>query len=703
MSDSERGVPGGEEKPLPERKWRFRRFFGIRIFILLVVVALAGVLGGTYHYSTSPQFCRSCHIMEPYYQAWETSSHNFVSCVECHYPPEILDTMWVKFQALSQLTSYITRTYGSKPVAEVEDASCLRSGCHATQYLVGDLLYKGFVKFNHREHLNSRRAGKKLRCTSCHSQIVVGTHMAVTNSTCFQCHFNKGVRDARHLEPLGGCNNCHTSPSRNIKIANITYNHVDYVGKKDVPCQNCHIDTIQGTGEAPRDRCFDCHNKPEHLKRYGDIEWLHDQHVSEKNIECQRCHKPIEHGLPRNGSNHMGQLNCTACHQTEHQFHQEILFGTGGVGVPDIPSPMLLARVQCVACHVKPHRIRGGAVLFEAIEDACLKCHTEKYRGMIGEWKETIQKALAEIEPKVKAAGEVLDKTEESRKRAAAKKLYDDAQHNLMLVKEGNPIHNIYYTARLLQAANERIDAMGATLSFSPKDLGRNSLISGTFCNTLCHNRVGVKLPERVTWNDIRVPHIRHAGDMKIGCANCHAFGQHKQVSVKIKREECLSCHHQALKMMPKIPCQGCHRNQVAFRKGQSLGEGKGVKGAMTTLPCKSCHAKIAGGHQEAEVRESCNTCHNPAYANFIDSWKKDVSAKRQSVQDHLSTVEVLMEDASPATRKQLTFAVDSARKILETIAFDQSGGFHNYSYAVDLIRRADKILKDADKSIPNG
>jgi nitrate/TMAO reductase-like tetraheme cytochrome c subunit len=170
---------GDSPRPPPLRKrilpWRY-------LFLFFLLLMVAG-LGGTYQYSTSPKFYQSYHIMKPYYNAWGKSSHHSVSCVECHYPPEILDTMWVKFQALSQLISYITRTYGSKPVAEVEDASCLRSGCHETRLLEGDLLYKGFVKFNHSEHLTERRAGKKLRCASCHSQVVVGTHMTVTEQS----------------------------------------------------------------------------------------------------------------------------------------------------------------------------------------------------------------------------------------------------------------------------------------------------------------------------------------------------------------------------------------------------------------------------------------------------------------------------------------------------------------------------------------
>src|SRR3989338_6674 len=108
-----------------KKLWRYR-WFGIPA--VLVVATLFGSLGGLVHYSESPSFCKSCHIMEPYYKAWKTSKHNFVKCVECHYPPGSPKTLlWKKFQALSQVAKYVTRTYSSKPFAEIPNDSCLRS------------------------------------------------------------------------------------------------------------------------------------------------------------------------------------------------------------------------------------------------------------------------------------------------------------------------------------------------------------------------------------------------------------------------------------------------------------------------------------------------------------------------------------------------------------------------------------------------
>ena len=178
------GTGGGHG---PERAGRPRRW--PRVLAVTAAVLVVGA-GGLMKFSESPTFCRSCHIMEPYYEAWATSGHNKVACVECHYPPEDTgDHLWRKFQAVSQVAKFVTRTYSSKPYAVVENKACLRSGCHSEKLLEGKIVFAGGVKFDHLPHLRERRRGRQLRCVSCHSQIVVGRHVEVTLESCFLCHW----------------------------------------------------------------------------------------------------------------------------------------------------------------------------------------------------------------------------------------------------------------------------------------------------------------------------------------------------------------------------------------------------------------------------------------------------------------------------------------------------------------------------------
>lgn len=692
-----------EETPHPQDegkgRGRFHRFWRARYLIPAFVALLLLGLGGLYEYSTSPGFCRSCHIMEPYYQAWETSKHNFVKCVDCHYPPGAQDALWVKYQSIAQVAKFFTRTYSSKPFAEVEDASCLRSNCHAARLLEGELTYKGFVRFNHEAHLSERRAGKKLRCTSCHSQIVVGTHMVVTETTCFLCHF-KGRRTAREIQPLAGCGTCHTAPDRPIRVGDVVYNHKDFVGARQVACQNCHQDVIQGEGRAPKDRCFDCHNKPEHLDRYKETRWLHDWHVSGKNIECSRCHEPIVHKLQKVAGHKPLDVSCETCHQAKHDIQRLLYMGMGGRGVPVLESPMFSARVDCVGCHIRPKTQHETETLFTATEDACVKCHGEAYRGMLAEWKAAIQKGLGEFRPKVEEAAAALRKAEPNPNTAEARRLFEQAEHNFKMVTAGNPVHNIYFAARLLAAANDQIDEMGRILGYPPMKMTRNAFVNGGYCATLCHDRVKVKLPEVLTWEGIRMPHLRHSTTAQIGCLNCHAFGAHKEVKVKISREECLACHHQALKAVPQLPCEGCHQRQVKFRAGKSLGEKTPVAGSMASLPCRACHQRIETGHREKDVEASCRACHPAPFVSVGKMWREEVAKGLRELEAGWREIQTVLKDRSgpaAAEARQLKAAAD---EILDPIAWDQSGGFHNYRYAVQLIGQARKRLEEARKTL---
>jgi hypothetical protein len=177
----------------------------------------------------------------------------------------------------------------------VEDGSCLRSGCHDRSLLQGKVTSKRGIVFDHKPHLEAPR-GRQLRCTSCHSQVVVGTHIEVTQSTCFLCHF-KGLVTARDVKPIAGCQGCHGAPRGDIRLGSVTFNHEDIV-KRGVACQNCHLNVIEGDGDAPRERCYACHNEPDKLMRHGDPASFHDLHVAGKNIECIRCHTVIKHRLP---------------------------------------------------------------------------------------------------------------------------------------------------------------------------------------------------------------------------------------------------------------------------------------------------------------------------------------------------------------------------------------------------------------------
>jgi nitrate/TMAO reductase-like tetraheme cytochrome c subunit len=456
-------------------KWGLTRW-GVVFFIGLF---MAVGMGGFGEYSMQPDFCRSCHIMEPYYQAWHTSTHNNVPCADCHFEPGVKNTLYGKFQASSQAVKYITRTYGSKPHAEIRDSSCLRDGCHEKRVLEGKVDWtiktergpEVTIKFDHTPHLTMERRGKHLRCVTCHSQIVQGTHLVVNTETCFLCHF-KGLKHGRDDQTIGTCKGCHEAPKGIMKLPTGTFTHDEYMAR-GVKCENCHSDTVRGDGAVPQQVCGTCHNQPAQLSKYGQPALLHEAHVSKHKVECSACHIQIEHSLIA-GEREQTQKHtrfavdsgtCGQCHEQTHAGPKEMFRGMGGRGVADMPSPMARARVNCIGCHTAKKTDGQAADMigqtFVATQDRCDYCHGEKYKGTLDDWKHTIATKLLASEGVVQEtknriarakAGQQMDGATEVK----IARLMDDAEYNVRFVKLGRGVHNVIYATALLNVSDER-------------------------------------------------------------------------------------------------------------------------------------------------------------------------------------------------------------------------------------------------------
>ena len=476
-------------------------------FVLLsMFVGMIGFL----EYSMQPEFCRSCHIMEPYYQAWHQSTHRDVGCPACHFEPGLANTIKGKFEASSQAVKYITGTYGSKPHAEVKDASCLRSGCHEHRLLEGAVKWdikRGketvtTIRFDHTPHLRPEnegglRRGKKLRCVSCHSQIVQGKHLTVTLDTCFLCHF-KGLKHGRGDQTIGGCKACHDAPQKIIKLSTGEFKHSEYIDR-GVACESCHSDSVSGDGAVPRQVCWTCHNKSAQVARYTDPKFVHTNHVTKHKVECSSCHIQIEHKLTtgpayvpsKPGSRYevLHRGTCGQCHEETHGGPSDLYRGTGGKGVPDMPSPMYRTQVDCIGCHKARSRDKTQtAVLgqtYLAVQDSCNYCHEKKYDGRLDEWKKIIADKLANAE-----AAYAITKAAMYKQKLSAldtldvKRLLGDAEHNIRLVKLGHGVHNVNYSTALLSYALEQCkmaqsimtpQALSATTTPSPPKSNKGS------------------------------------------------------------------------------------------------------------------------------------------------------------------------------------------------------------------------------------
>ena len=129
-----------------------------------------------------------------------------------------------------------------------------------------------------------------------------------------------------------------------------------------------------------------------------------------------------------------------------------------------------------------------------------------------------------------------------SKEKQWARKALDDSRYNLAYVQAAHSVHNIYYAAQILRKTDSMLTEMGEKSKIELPDVSSHPLMSGAFCATMCHQKVGVKVPaEFVKYRDKKMPHLMHAQLMS--CTKCHEFGSHKNVRIKFKKEDCQTCH----------------------------------------------------------------------------------------------------------------------------------------------------------------
>ena len=377
-----------------------------------------------------------------------------------------------------QVFKYVTRTYSSKPYAEIEDGSCLRSGCHGKRLVEAYSTeeFKNHVVFDHRPHLAGVRRGKRLRCTSCHAQIVVGTHMEVTTTTCYLCHFKES--DLHDVREMSACRLCHQRlPDEMIEHTvpdaeeparaadTVSFNHAEFIADRNVDCRSCHVNSVQGNGEAKRDRCFDCHNIPEHLNRFDDIEFIHDNHITEHNVTCERCHEAIRHEVQ---TQFLGmEQACNRCHSSLHNGQRSMYLGVGGRGVGErMPSVKYSRMVDCSGCHYGEVDTSQGSHWLgysRGISRAgCDNCHgdeAEDYWEALQDYIGGIKERLTEVKGLLGRARSLAGSATGSRKETIQKAI-DDAAYDIEFIEQAHGwAHNWGYSEALLDAAEENLNA----------------------------------------------------------------------------------------------------------------------------------------------------------------------------------------------------------------------------------------------------
>jgi nitrate/TMAO reductase-like tetraheme cytochrome c subunit len=266
-----------------------------RFAYVLPVGVLALATFGSWGVSTSsnPHFCGSCHDMGAYFTNWKTSAHARadISCDKCHYEPGVQGFVKAKFKGTSQLVATITHTQAHRPVAQVNNSTCLSSGCHSMQALQRTLYVRQTYYFDHSKHLGALDRGPDLRCTSCHTAVGTESHFAVDTNACFTCHF-KAASETRPASAIG-CVSCHGVPKQTAA----GFDHVaGGVTATDAACMSCHEHASSGSPAVEARQCHHCHAETPATLLSAGTPFIHSKHVTDKGVACDWCHGVVKHG-----------------------------------------------------------------------------------------------------------------------------------------------------------------------------------------------------------------------------------------------------------------------------------------------------------------------------------------------------------------------------------------------------------------------
>ena len=655
-----------------------------KVIILFSLLGLFVILlAASIEYTSHSKFCASCHFMKPFFRSWETSSHRDVECNVCHYPPGggVRSKLSKKIEGLVMVGRYWTKLYlKSKPWAEIKDESCLKEGCHDKRLLEGKVQFKK-VAFDHKIHFDDLKRGKRLQCTSCHSQIVQGEHITVTESSCFICHF----KESEHYPRIADCAHCHHKEEL-VSEKTSRYNH-SLVFDSGLECNKCHSNTIFGEGEVPRENCYKCHWEQERLDKFDDTDLMHEEHIYLNKIECNLCHMEIQHKIIKDIE---AISDCKTCHTDLHKSQKLLYAGTGGKGITHpMPNVMLEKGLSCKGCHIF-HEESGGKVIksetYVSKAQACESCHGRGFARILKNWETSTSKKISQLKSILSRANREIKRTSHPDKKTA-EALLEEVTFNIELVENGKSVHNFAFSQELLLIGYNRIQKALDTVEsrYKPEEFIAASDKIPTQCSN-CH--AGIEEINTQVFG-LTFPHQNHLVQQNIECSSCHSNAR-KHGEFIATKQGCARCHHQD----SEKSCDSCHQLQATLQKGGELAGQEVPQDMMSEaeVECIACHLDENDQVIQA-TKNSCIECHDDDYGEMYSEWQDTVKSLIQSF-TNLSKAKKKL-----SLTKEERAQIRDMEKFVTKIQLDGSSGVHNYMFIEETLTSFKGRLESIKKS----
>ncbi|MDW7674567.1 MAG: NapC/NirT family cytochrome c [Bacillota bacterium] len=153
-----------------------------KLFIIIAVALMGLIVVGFIgvKQTSKPEFCSTCHSMQPAFDNWASSAHAEVDCMSCHSEPGFAGFVEVKLGGLKQVAVTLTSDVQPEDVvglAHVNEERCL--SCHeqeATDQVIPHMIH----------------SSQEFGCMDCHDRIVHDPpELAVPDKSqeaCIACH-----------------------------------------------------------------------------------------------------------------------------------------------------------------------------------------------------------------------------------------------------------------------------------------------------------------------------------------------------------------------------------------------------------------------------------------------------------------------------------------------------------------------------------
>ncbi len=390
--------PPESARPAPVHKWR-RRLKRLGLASVIMVVTLAAGAVTSEHYTSQPQFCGSCHIMEPYYETWKKDAHSAegTKCVDCHYAPGQQHTLMAKFRGLSQVTSYFSGRAGAgRPKARVNDASCTTSGCHGDGKFMNTELRLGNVTFVHAKHLEpdgkiAVEQGKKIADLREKLTAALGRNRLTAIEL-----LAKPIQtaDDRNAQLTTWLDEQKLSSMRDdiLNYAELLHTEVRLEHLKGFKCSSCHeFDAKQHSHfSVNKTTCYTCHfiNQPFNANS-GRCLACHEPPTAEVPIhagETSELRMPTAKGLTAAGKVTMNHATIVANNVSCISCHAELIHGSGQV-----------TRRDCQNCHDQDHYLRDFDRLNTSVVTEYHRIHAAGQRARCNDCHQIIEHKLLPV------------------------------------------------------------------------------------------------------------------------------------------------------------------------------------------------------------------------------------------------------------------------------------------------------------------